>query len=184
MTVTPLAPALTATTVRTPAKWWTRDRPGAAPASADVDGPTKGAGIAWAEDLWDTHGQLAYSMACALLGDETAAMQAVIFGMVDLHGSDVTTSSDDTTAALARSVYRRSMQLAVETPVSTGLPSAMVWLAQLAHAQRAALALCAFGGLGYTDAAELLDLEPPTVAGLLTSGLDDLKRLSEPVVVF
>lgn len=175
MTVTPLAPALTATTVRTPAKWWTRDRRDAAPAPADT---------VWAEDLWNAHGQYVYSMACALLGDETAALQAVIFGMVDLHRSDVTTSAEDTTAALARSVYRRSTQLAVETPVSTALPPAMAWLSQLARAQRAALALCAFGGLSHTDAAELLDLEPPTVAGLLTSGLDDLKRLSEPVVVF
>ncbi len=137
----------------------------------------------WAEDLWNAHGQVVYSMACALLGDESAAMRAVALGMVDLVRADEVTSAADTARALARHIYRHSAHLASETYDSTSLPSAMVWLAQLARLQRAALALCAFGGLTYTDAAKVLGITPLAVAQLLTSGLEEIRRLSDPVIV-
>lgn len=145
--------------------------------------PTPARADAWAEDLWNDHGQFVYSMACALLGDESAAMQAVAQGMVDYAHAGVMTSGDDTTRALARHVYRRATHLSVEIDDSTALPPAMLWLAQLAQLQRAALALCAFGGFTCTGAAELLRTTPTAVAQLLSSGLDELRRLSEPVIV-
>lgn len=137
---------------------------------------------AWAEDLWNDHGQLVYSMACALLGDESAAMQAVAEGMVDFVQADAVTG-EDTTRALARHVYRRTTYLTAGTADSSALPPAMVWLAQLARLQRAALALCAFGGFTCRSAAELLGTTPGAVAQLLSSGLDEVRRLSEPVIV-
>jgi hypothetical protein len=182
MRAVPLGPSPSANAGPGPRTWWRHgDRdvvpsPAVAPAGASSTD-------AWAEDLWNEHGQLVYSMACALLGDESAAMRAVAQGMVDFAHSGVVAPGDDTARALARHVYRRSTHLTVETPGSTGLPPAMVWLAQLAQLQRAALALCAFGGFTCTGAAELLRTTPTAVAQLLSSGLDELRRLSEPVVV-
>ena len=145
--------------------------------------PTPASTDAWAEDLWNDHGQFIYSMAYALVGDESTAMRAVAEGMVDLVRSDVVVPAGGTRRALAGHVYRRSTHLATASPGSTALPPAMVRLAQLAHLQRATLALCAYGGFTYTDAAELVGTTPLTVARLLTSGLDELRRLSEPVIV-
>ncbi len=132
----------------------------------------------WAEDLWKRHGQSVYSLAHTLLGDETTAMQAVAQGMVDFVGRDLCTPAEDTGRTLARLVYRRSTELVSETPDSTDLTPAMGCLAQLAHLQRASLALCTFGEHTYADAAKELGIAPLTVAQLLTSGLNELSRLS------
>ena len=154
-------------------------RPGPSPHVVPTPAPAE----AWADDLWNDHGQFVYSMACALVGDESAAMQAVAQGMVDLVGSDVIAPTDDTRRALARHVYRRTTHVTIKPSVSTARPPAMVWLAQLAQHQRAALALCAFGGFSYRDAAELLGSTPLAVAQLLSSGLAEIRRLSVPVIV-
>lgn len=156
----------------TAGSWWSRGHA--------AGGPSSGA---WAEDLWNSHGQLVYSMACALLGDEAAAMRAVALGMVDFATSSAVTSADDTAHTLARHVYRRSTQCTGEATSSPSLPPAMVWLAQLAQHQRTSIALCAFGGFTYTDVAELLDTTPLAVAQLLSSGMDELSRLSRPAIV-
>ena len=63
-------------------------------------------------------------------------------------------------------------------PSSPHLPPVMVWLGQLAHLQRACLALCVFGGLTHREAADLLDVPPSTVAELLTAGLRELGQLA------
>ena len=133
-----------------------------------------------AEDLWNGHGRSAYALACALLGDETAAKQAVVLGMTDFARSQASTSAGDTRRSLARHVYWRSTELASETSRTTGLPPTMAWLAQLAQQQRTSLALCAFGGHTYQEAADLLDIAPLTAAELLRSGLNELSGLSTP----
>ncbi len=132
----------------------------------------------WAEVLWNSHGQSVYSLARALLGDETAAMQAVALGMVDFVRRDISTPAEDTGRILARLVYLRSTELVSETSTSTDLTPVLRWLAQLAQLQRASLALCTFGGHTYGDAAKVLGIAPLTVAQLLTSGLNELSRLS------
>ena len=120
-------------------------------------------------------------MACALLGDESAAMQAVADGMVDF--SRRTPSPARTRPCTGSPVYRRTTYLTAGTADSSALPPAMVWLAQLARLQRAALALCAFGGFTCRSAAELLGTDPRCGRQLLSSGLDEVRRLSEPVIV-
>ncbi len=132
----------------------------------------------WAEDLWNSHGQSVYLLAHALLGDQTAAMQAVALGMVDFVRRDISTPAEDTGRTLARLVYLRSSELVNETSTSTDLMPALRWLAQLAQLQRASLALCTFGGHTYEEAAKVLGIAPLTVAQLLTSGLNELSRLS------
>lgn len=132
----------------------------------------------WAEVLWNSHGQSVYSLAHALLGDETAAMRAVALGMVDFVRRDISTRGEDTGRTLARLVYLRSTELMNEASTSTDLTPVLRWLAQLAQLQRASLALCVFGGHTYGDAAKVLGIAPLTVAQLLTSGLNDLSRLS------
>ena len=135
----------------------------------------------WAEDLWDGHGPAVYFLACAVLGDETAAMRAVALGMTDFVREDTSTPADDIRRTLARHVYRRTTELANEPSPSTEMPPLMGCLTQLAQLQRASLALCTYGGHTYGDAAEVLGVAPLTVAQLLTSGLDELSRLSAPV---
>lgn len=151
------------------------------PAVATAAGRTSSQ--AWAEDVWNRHGQLVYSMACALVGDEAAAMRAVALGMVDLVRTDVVTSAQDAAPALARHVYWHTAHGMRDTSSLTSLPPAMAWLAQLAQLQRAALALCALGGFTHSDAAELMGITPDEAAQLLTSGLNELRRLSQPVIV-
>ena len=129
-------------------------------------------------DLWDQHGGAIYALACALLGDEAAATQAVTQAMTDLGRSTDSVSTDDARRSLARYVYSRSRELAPDAPRTLGLPQAMVWLGQLAQLQRACLALCVFGGHTHRDAAGLLGVPPMTVAALLTAGLHEVGRLA------
>jgi DNA-directed RNA polymerase specialized sigma24 family protein len=145
--------------------------------SATVVEPGAASSQTRAEDLWNGHGQRLYSLAYALIGDETAAMQAVALGMVDLVRSDRAMSANDTGCALARHVYVRSVALSDEASPRTVLPPAMEWLAQLADLQRASIALCAFGGHTCGCAAEVLGIAVPVVAQLLTSGLAEIGRM-------
>jgi DNA-directed RNA polymerase specialized sigma24 family protein len=130
------------------------------------------------EDLWERHGRAAYRLACALLGDERAATQAVMLAMTDLARSSGAASVDDARRSLARHLYWRSQELASETTMPLRLPPAMVWIGQLAQLQRTCLALCLFGGLTHREAAALVGLPPMAVAGLLTSGLKELGQLA------
>ncbi len=130
------------------------------------------------EELWDRHGASVYALACALLGDETAAARAVTQGMTDLARSDGSVSADEARRSWARHVYWRSQELAGETSRTPDLPSTMVWLGQLARLQRSCLALCLFGGHTHREAAALLGVSPTTVADLLTSGLREVRRLA------
>jgi DNA-directed RNA polymerase specialized sigma24 family protein len=57
---------------------------------------------------------------------------------------------------------------------SPRLPPAMLWISQVALAQRTCLALCVFGGHTHREAAALLGLPQMAVASLLTSGLKQL----------
>ena len=130
------------------------------------------------QDLWDRHGASVYALACAVLGDETAAARAVTLGMTDLTRSDGSVSADEARRSWARHVYWRSQELAGEPSPTPDLPSTMVWLGQLARLQRASLALCLFGGHTRREAAALLGVSPTTVADLLTSGLREVGRLA------
>ncbi len=128
------------------------------------------------ENLWDRHGASVYALACALLGDEEAATQAVTLGMTDLGRSTDSVSAKDARRSMARHVYWRSQELAGKTRRTVDLPPAMVWLGQLAQLQRACLALCVFGGHTHREAAGLLGVPPMTVAELLTAGLREVGR--------
>jgi hypothetical protein len=128
--------------------------------------------------MWDRHGGSAYALACALLGDEVAAAEAVRLAMADLAHSDRGVSTEEARRCLARHVYRHAQEPAGETSGAVRLPPVMVWVSQLARLQRASLALCVFSGLTHREAAALLDVPPRTVADLLTAGLRELGRLS------
>ncbi|MGZ4575808.1 MAG: RNA polymerase sigma factor [Mycobacteriaceae bacterium] len=130
------------------------------------------------EDLWDRHGGSAYALACALLGNEKDAAEAVRLAMSDLARSIRGESTEEARRRLVRQVFRHAQELDGETPGKGKLPPVMVWLSRLARLQRASLALCVFGGLTYREAAALLDVPPRTVADLLTSGLRELRRFS------
>jgi hypothetical protein len=130
------------------------------------------------EDMWDRHGRSVYALACTLLGDEVAAMQAVKQGMTDLAHSTESVSVEDALRSMARHVYWRSQELAGSTSRSLQLPPAMVWVGELAQLQRACLALCVLGGHSHREAAGLLGVPPLTVAELLTAGLKEVSRLA------
>ncbi len=130
------------------------------------------------EDLWELHGGRLYGLACALLGDESAAVRAVTLAMVDLAGRGVGDWPEDVPRYLSGRVYWRSREVAVEPSDMSRLPPVMGWLAQLAQLQRACLALCVFGGHTHREAAHLLGVPPDTVAELLRSGLRELGHLA------
>lgn len=130
------------------------------------------------EDLWDRHGDSVYALACALLGNEVAAAEAVRLAMADLARSTRGVSTEDARRCLVRHVYRHAQEPAGETSDVGLLPPVMVWVSQLARLQRASLGLCVFGGLTHREAAALLDVPPSTVADLLTDGLRELGRLA------
>lgn len=129
-------------------------------------------------DLWDRHGGSAYALACALLGNETAAAEVVRLAMADLARSTDVRSHDQARRELARSVYRHAPEPPGGTADAVQLPRPMVWLSRLARLQRASLALCVYGGLTHREAADLLDVPPATVADLLIAGLRELGRLA------
>lgn len=130
------------------------------------------------EDLWDRHGGSAYALACALLGNEVAAAEAVRLAMADLPRSIRGVSTEEARRCLIRHVYRHTQELRVETPSTTQLPPVIVWVSQLARLQRACLGLCYSGGLTHREAAALLGVPPGTVADLLNAGLRELGRLA------
>jgi hypothetical protein len=130
------------------------------------------------EELWDRHGKSAYALACALLGNEVAAAEAVRLAMGDLARSTCEVSTGEAWRSLVRHVYRHAQEPVGEASGAVLLPPVMVWLSQLARLQRASLALCVFGGLTHRDAAALLDVPPGTVAELLQAGLGELGRLN------
>ena len=129
------------------------------------------------EDLWERHGAYAYGLACALLGNDVAAADAVRLAMADLARSVRDVPTGEARPFLVRHVYRHAQEPAGPTSDPGRLPPVMVWVSRLARLQRASLALCVFGELTHREAAELLDVAPGTVAGLLTSGLRELGRL-------
>lgn len=129
------------------------------------------------EDLWDRHGGSAYALACALLGDEAAAAEAVRLAMFDLARSIRVVSTEEARRCLVRHLYRHTQEHTGDTSGAM-LPPVMVWVSQLARLQRASLALCVFGGLTHREAAALLDVSHGTVAALLTAGLRELGRLA------
>ena len=130
------------------------------------------------EDLWDRHGGYAYALACALLGNEAAAAEAVRLAMVDASRSIRGVSTEEARRCLVRHVYRHTQEHVGDTSGAVLVPPVMVWLSRLARLQRASLALCVFGGLTHREAAALLDVPPSTVAALLTAGLRELGRLA------
>ena len=128
-------------------------------------------------DLWNRHSGSAYALACALLGSQAAAVDAVVLAMVDLarwgDGSD-----EQARRVLARSIYCHGAVPATAASDTERLPRQMVWLSRLARLQRASLALCVYGGLTHREAADLLRVPPATVADLITAGLRELSRLA------
>lgn len=157
-----------------------RDRaPGGRHLRCVTDGTSHGqsVGPSTVEEVWDHHGSSLYTLACALLGDEAAATQAVTLAMADLARSADGWSTIDVRATLVRGVYEHSQDIVDRTPRTLDLPPAMAWLERVAPLQRACLALCLFGGLTHRRAAELIGVSPATVAELLTAGLRELGGL-------
>jgi len=130
------------------------------------------------EDLWDRHGGSAYALACALLGNEAAAAEAVRLAMADVASSIRDVSTQEAPRCLVGHVYRHTQEFDGATPGAALLSPVMVSMSQLAPVQRASLALCVFGGLTHREAAAMLDVPPSTVADLLTTGLRELGRLA------
>jgi hypothetical protein len=129
-----------------------------------------------AGDLWDRHGSSAYFLACALLGSQTAAVEAVRLAMADLARWGVV-GDGEARQRMARTIYRHAQEPAGESSEADRLPPAMVSLRRLARLQRTSLALCVYGGLTHREAAALLDLPPDTVADLITAGLREIGRV-------
>lgn len=155
--------------------------PGAALRSYDgAPRASAGKGEAWTvsqvADLWDRHGTSVYALACALLGEDKAAVQVVTLAMRDLVGSTACESTDEARRVLTRHVYRRSLEQVGTAGMTGYLPPAMVWLSRLADLQRTCLALCVFGGQTHREAADLIGIPALSVAHLLTSGLRELSR--------
>ncbi len=98
--------------------------------------------------------------------------------MVDLALSTTAESREETLDFLSRRVFLHSQDVSVAPSSSPHLPPVMGWLGQLAHLQRACLALCVFGGLTHREAADLLAVPPGTVAELLTAGLRELGQVA------
>ena len=118
-------------------------------------------------------------MACALLGDEAAALRAVRLALVDLTRVRTAGAEAETRRRVARRVHARAEELGpVALDASAGLPEPMLWVSRMARLQRASVALCVYGGLTHREAAVVLEVPPPEVAGLLTSGLRELERLA------
>ena len=99
------------------------------------------------EDLWDRHGRSAYALACALLGNEVAAAQAVRLAMADLACSIRGVSTEEARRCLLRQVYRHTQEPPGETSGAVLLPPVMVRVSQLARLQRASLACACSAGL-------------------------------------
>lgn len=152
--------------------WSILRRPWLALANSPGHGPSP-------EQLWDMHGTPLFSLACTLLGDEEVALRAVALGMIDLYSpSDgrPVIAGDASLRTVARCVYERCQTILAESSSQRTMivPPLMVWLGELAHSQRDALAMCVFGGHDYRQAAALLGLAPDVVARLLTSALQEL----------
>jgi DNA-directed RNA polymerase specialized sigma24 family protein len=130
-----------------------------------------------ARELWDGHGRSAYALACALLGNEAAAAEAVQLAMLDLARSTSVLSDGETRRQLALTIYRYAPRPSDEAAGADRLPRSMVWLSRLARLQRASLALCVYGGLTHREAAVLLAVPPSTVAELITAGLREINQL-------
>ncbi len=132
------------------------------------------------EQFWDLHGVSLFALARALLGDREAALRAVCLAMVDLYAEDVpgADAGPETLRRAAGLVYDRCDGGRTRPPTAraAGGHPATVGLGELATAQRAAVALCSYGGHTYQLAAARLDLPDEVVADLLTSGLRELSR--------
>jgi DNA-directed RNA polymerase specialized sigma24 family protein len=126
--------------------------------------------------VWDRHGDSAYALACALLGNEAAAAEAVRRAVDDLAASIAGLSPEQARRSLVRQVYCYAQVPAREAVGEAGLPPMIAWVSTLARLQRGSIALCAFGGLTHREAAALLDVPPGTVAALLAAGLRELGR--------
>ncbi|GGO85487.1 hypothetical protein GCM10011584_05570 [Nocardioides phosphati] len=131
------------------------------------------------EAFWDLHGSSLYALACAVIGDEKAASRVVATAMVDLYSSagwEARVSRGITLRSAAACVYDgcRASLAGSSTKRTMATPPLMVLLGELEGCQRAALALCVFGGHTYQQAAARLDLPSDVAADLLTSGLRDL----------
>lgn len=129
------------------------------------------------QELWDRHGEPAYALACALIGDQAAAAEAVRLAMADLSRAEDVRTEDEARRFLAGAVLGHTPASKV-TADPHRLPRPMVWLARLAGLQRTSLALCVYGGLTHREAAALLDVPPAAVAELITAGLRELNRLA------
>lgn len=134
------------------------------------------------ERFWDLYGASLYALARALLGDDAAALHVVPRAMVDLFsstGGEAPMSTEPTLRAAAACVYDRCYAALSKDPRNgTRATPPPVSLGELEGAQRAALALCIFGGHTYRQAAARLDMASEVAADLLTSGLRDLSAVT------
>lgn len=134
------------------------------------------------EEFWDVHGSSLYALACALLGDESAALRAVALAMTDGFKriqDDAEPAGGDTFREVAQCVYWRCQGTLAERPACVPTMTSsevLARLGELADVQRSCLALCVFGGHTHREAAALLGMPLSTIDGLLISGLRELLR--------
>src|SRR4051812_39797918 len=76
-------------------------------------------------DLWDRHGGSSYALACALLGNEAAAAEALRLAMADVAGSTDPLADGEIRRRLTRAIYRHAAQPVGEVTDVEWLPRPM-----------------------------------------------------------
>lgn len=89
------------------------------------------------ECAWEHHGAAVWKLACAVLGDEPAARQAVALGMVDLYSQAgaLEPVADTVLPDAARCVYRHGERIGSVARTMT-VPQIVAWLGQMDDPQR------------------------------------------------
>lgn len=129
--------------------------------------------------LWAAHGASLFALARALLGDGEAARDVVCSAMADLYdgtGPRADTTPETLRRAAAHLYHRCQGDLDRPAAAAASARPAAVRLGELPTVQRAALALCLYGGHSYQLAAARLGLPAEVVADLLRTGLRELRR--------
>lgn len=131
------------------------------------------------EAVYDAHASALLALADAVLDDPVEAQSAVIEVLRGAGGRRRPTDDRAERRTLARAVYARCMRARLGSGPSYLGTEVMArgvrhLPTELSDHERAALALAGYGAHTYTEAADVLALPPPVVAGLLRTGLSRL----------
>lgn len=137
-----------------------------------------------AAKLFDRHGAAVHTMASVLTTDPLHSQTLVVGAINSRLAPPMTQQNTEKRSVreLAASVYvawscRPAPPTPIVPPSDVRLPSStLAAIHLLPEDHRAALALCAYGDHTYTQAARVLGLPAPKVAGLLREALLTLRR--------